>query len=107
MEARGNTIGTSKRLDSWESPVLRELRLAIRRVADSPYPVLITGESSTGKELVARALHLLSRPPRRRLGAVNCAALTDELFEAELFGCVRGSFTGAAQDRAGLFEASD
>jgi two-component system response regulator HydG len=90
-----------------QSQVMDELRQAIRRVAASPYPVLVTGESGCGKELVAKAVHLLSRRPERRFGAVNCASLTDELAEAELFGCTRGAFTGAVADRTGLFEAVD
>ena len=84
-----------------------ELRSAVRRVAESPYPVLVTGESGSGKELVARAIHRLSRRTDRCFGAVNCAALTDELVEAELFGHARGAFTGAVTERAGLFEAAD
>ena len=86
---------------------MEELRDVVRRVAESPYPVLVTGESGCGKELVARAVHRLSRRPDRYMGTVNCAALTDELVEAELFGYARGAFTGAVTERAGLFEASD
>ena len=86
---------------------MEELRGVVRRVAESPYPVLVTGESGCGKELVARAVHRLSRRPDRYMGAVNCAALIDELVEAELFGYARGAFTGAVTERAGLFEASD
>ncbi len=86
---------------------MTRLRGTLRRVAESPFPVLVTGESGCGKELVARGVHRLSGRPERRFGAVNCAALTDELVEAELFGYVRGAFTGAVTDRAGLFEASD
>ena len=67
----------------------------------------ISGESGSGKELVARAIHQLSRRSERCFSAVNCAALTDELVEAELFGYARGAFTGAVTERAGLFEASD
>ncbi len=89
------------------SAAMDELRSAVRRVAESPYPVLVTGESGSGKELVARAIHRLSRRTDRCFGAVNCAALTDELVEAELFGCARGAFTGAVTERAGLFEAAD
>ena len=86
---------------------MHALRAAISRVASAPHPVLIEGESGVGKELVARALHRTG--PRRagRFCAINCAALTDELFEAELFGHVRGGFTGAVTDRAGLFEEAD
>ena len=83
------------------------VRDAIRRAALAPYPVLIEGESGSGKELVARSIH--ARGPRRarRFCAVNCAALTDDLLEAELFGHARGAFTGAMSERPGLFEESD
>jgi DNA-binding NtrC family response regulator len=86
------------------SPVMAALREAIARAAATPFPVLIEGESGTGKELVARALHRLSARRDRAFCAVNCAALTDELVEAELFGYARGAFTGAVGARAGLFE---
>ena len=68
---------------------------------------MIEGESGAGKELVARAIHERSPRRARAFCAVNCAALTDELFEAELFGHARGAFTGAIADRAGLFEEAD
>ena len=87
-----------------DSPPVVAVREAIVRAAPAPFPVLIEGESGTGKELVARALHRLSPRRDRRLQAINCAALTDELFEAELFGHTRGAFTGAIGPRAGLFE---
>ena len=69
--------------------------------------MLVEGESGTGKELVARALHRLSRRGSRRFCAINCAALTDDLVEAELFGFARGAFTGAIGHRAGLFEEAN
>ncbi len=86
---------------------MASLRAAIARAAAAPYPVLIEGETGVGKELVARALHRGGPRHARAFCAVNCAALTDELFEAELFGHSRGAFTGAVTERAGLVEAAD
>jgi transcriptional regulator with AAA-type ATPase domain len=83
------------------------VRQAIRRAAAAPYPVLVEGESGSGKELVARAIHARSLRRARRFCAINCAALTDDLLEAELFGHARGAFTGAMSERAGLFEEAD
>ena len=90
-----------------QTPAIARLREEIARVASTDARVLVTGESGTGKELVARALHRLS--PRRRapLVEVNCAAIPEELIESELFGHVRGSFTGASAERAGKFEEAD
>ena len=77
------------------------------RAARAPFPVLVEGESGSGKELVARG-DPPARPRRdRRLCTVNCAALADDLLEAELFGHARGAFTGAVGERAGLFEEAD
>jgi DNA-binding NtrC family response regulator len=90
-----------------ESALAASLRDAVVRASRAPFPVLIEGESGTGKELVARALHRLSTRHARRFCAINCAALSDELVEAELFGHTRGAFTGAATERAGLFEEAD
>ncbi len=89
------------------SPEMASLRAAIARAAAAPYPVLIEGETGVGKELVARALHRGGPRHARAFCAVNCAALSDELFEAELFGHSRGAFTGAAAERTGLVEAAD
>ncbi|MBI3264456.1 MAG: sigma 54-interacting transcriptional regulator, partial [Acidobacteria bacterium] len=89
------------------SAVMIRLRDAIARAAAAPFPVLIEGESGSGKELVARAIHARSDRRGRRFCAVNCAALTDELLEAELFGHARGAFTGALTERPGLFEEAD
>jgi DNA-binding NtrC family response regulator len=83
------------------------VRRAIDRAGPAPFPVLIEGESGAGKELVARAIHLRSPRHARRFCALNCAALTDDLVEAELFGHARGAFTGAVAERAGLFEDAD
>ena len=86
------------------SQALEDLRRVVVRAAAAPFAVLIEGESGVGKELVARALHRLGPRAARGFCDVNCAALPDELVEAELFGHARGAFTGAAADRAGLFE---
>jgi len=89
-----------------QSEAMCRLRDAVVRAARSPFPVLIEGESGSGKELVARAIHRTSPRRDRRFSALNCAALSDELAEAELFGHARGAFTGAVTERAGLFEES-
>jgi DNA-binding NtrC family response regulator len=86
------------------SPAMGDVRAALVRAALAPFPVLVEGESGTGKELVARAIHRLSPRRDRRFSAINCAALGDDLIEAELFGHARGAFTGAIGPRAGLFE---
>ena len=90
-----------------ESAPAVALRESVLRAARAPFPVLIEGESGSGKELVARAVHRLGPRRDRRFCALNCAALTDDLVEAELFGHARGAFTGAATERAGLFEEAD
>jgi DNA-binding NtrC family response regulator len=87
-----------------ESAAMTAVRQAVMRAAASPFPVLIEGESGAGKELVARAVHAMSVRRGRRFCALNCAAIADELVEAELFGHTRGAFTGAVADRLGLFE---
>ena len=89
------------------SAAIADVRRQVRRAAAAPYPVLVLGESGTGKELIAKAIHAGSARRVRRFCAVNCAALSDDLFETELFGHARGSFTGAAADRPGLFEEAD
>ncbi len=81
-----------------------EMFSRIRRVAPHYRTVLITGETGTGKDLVARALHRLSGAASGRYVVLNCSAVVETLFESELFGHVRGSFTGATQDKTGLFE---
>ncbi|HEX6064494.1 MAG TPA: sigma-54 dependent transcriptional regulator, partial [Longimicrobiales bacterium] len=85
---------------------MREVYRVIDRVAPTDATVLITGESGTGKELAARALHNHSRRSKGSFVALNCSALPGELIESELFGHVRGAFTGADRDKAGLFEAA-
>lgn len=88
------------------APAMRSLYERLERVAATETTVLITGETGTGKELVARALHRLSPRKAKPFLAVNCAALAEGILESELFGHVRGSFTGAARDRVGVFEAA-
>lgn len=83
---------------------MQELAALVKRVADSDATALVLGETGTGKERVARALHQLSPRAARRFVAVNCAAIPAELLETELFGHAKGAFTGAIRDRAGLFE---
>lgn len=89
------------------SAAMHRLRDEIARAARAPFNVLIEGESGSGKELVARAIHRLGPRRHHRMCAINCAALTDELLEAELFGHARGAFTGAMAERRGLFEEAD
>lgn len=89
------------------SQAIEAVRRAVERAAGAPFQVLIQGDSGTGKELVARAVHRLGPRRARRFCAVNCAALTEDLLEAELFGHARGAFTGAIVERAGLFEEAD
>ena len=90
-----------------DSDVAAALREAVVRASRAPFPVLIEGESGSGKELVARAIHRLSARHARKFCAINCAALSDDLIEAELFGHARGAFTGAMTERPGLFEEAD
>jgi two-component system nitrogen regulation response regulator NtrX len=90
-----------------ESPPMRRLKEEISRVAPTDARVLVTGENGTGKELVALQIHRLSQRAESPLVEVNCAAIPEDLIESELFGHVKGSFTGAAEDRRGKFEEAD
>ncbi|HVW09678.1 MAG TPA: sigma-54 dependent transcriptional regulator [Bryobacteraceae bacterium] len=90
-----------------KSPAMWELFSRIRRVAPHYRTALITGRTGTGKELAARALHRLSPVSRGNFVVLNCSAVVETLFESELFGHVRGSFTGATGDKMGLFEHAD
>lgn len=90
-----------------KTPVMRMLMEKIEKVAATPARVLITGENGTGKELVARALHRMSPRAAKPFVEVNCAAIPGELIESELFGHMKGSFTGAISDRAGKFEQAN
>jgi transcriptional regulator with GAF, ATPase, and Fis domain len=87
-----------------QSPGLRNIFRILDRVTNTDFPVLIEGESGTGKELIARALHFNGPRMKNRFVSENCAAISETLLESELFGHRRGSFTGANQDRKGLFE---
>jgi DNA-binding NtrC family response regulator len=89
------------------SKVMQSVLQRARKVAESNATVLITGESGTGKEVLARAIHAASPRAKRCFVTMNCGAVTESLLEAELFGHKRGSFTGAGEDRQGLFEAAD
>ena len=115
-ERLGNTIATLKaQLDSSpaaraliaESPPMRQALELVARVAGHPTTVLITGDRGTGKEVIAQAIHRASPRAAAPFVAVNCAAIPDTLLESELFGYVKGAFTGAAGDRAGLFEQAN
>ena len=99
-------LGSQAQLTSLvgRSPKMLEVYKKIAMVADSRSTVLIHGESGTGKELVAKAIHYNGPRAEQRFYAVNCGALTESLLETELFGHVRGSFTGATENKRGIFE---
>ena len=105
-----NVISTGSQPRDWRatlvgsSSAMQEVTEIIELVGNRRSTVLITGETGTGKEVVARALHMASNRSASRMVAVNCAALPDHLLEAELFGHTRGAFTGAVNARVGLFE---
>ena len=99
VHAQYEIVGSSK--------AIRQVIERIEKVAPTEARVLITGENGTGKELVARAIHALSPRAEGPFVEVNCAAIPTELIESELFGHVKGSFTGAIADRAGKFELAD
>jgi len=109
---RPRTAGTASaedRLDqdlAGQSTRITEMREVLRRVGPSESTILITGESGTGKEVVARAIHRLSSRAAKPFLPIHCAALSENLLESELFGHVKGSFTGATNDSAGLFVAA-
>jgi two-component system response regulator HydG len=89
------------------SPAIRAIHQLIVKTIDRDFQVLIMGETGTGKELVARCIHYSGTRKNCPFVAVDCSALAPTLFESELFGCVRGAFTGATRDRKGLFQAAD
>jgi two-component system, NtrC family, nitrogen regulation response regulator NtrX len=99
VESRHEIVGSSS--------AVRSVLERVERVSPTDARVLVTGENGTGKELVARAIHRLSSRRPERFVEVNCAAIPSELIESELFGHMKGSFTGAVSDRAGKFEQAD
>lgn len=90
-----------------ESEAIQRVREMIEKVAPTDARVLITGENGTGKEVVARLIHAASQRASQQMIEVNCAAIPSDLIESELFGHVKGSFTGAIKDKAGKFEQAD
>ncbi len=90
-----------------ESRAIQQIKQLIEEVAPTDGRVLIMGENGTGKELVAKLIHLKSRRRNRNFVAINCAAIPDELIESELFGYVRGAFTNALKDKKGKFQLAD
>src|SRR5213082_94476 len=115
-EQLGRTIATLKaQLDTTpsaravvaERPAMRDALELVARVAEHKTTVLITGERGTGKEVIAQAIHRASPRAAAPFVAINCAAIPESLLKSELFGHVRGAFTGASADKAGLFEQAD
>jgi len=102
-------LGESARFEGMvgRGPAVGEMFSRIRRVAPHFRTVMVTGETGTGKELAARAIHNLSPVRNGRFVVINCSAVVETLFESELFGHARGAFTGATQDKMGLFEFAD
>ena len=90
-----------------KSPPMQEVFRRLRLAAQSDVTVLLTGESGTGKELAARAIHALSGRKDKPFFAINCSAIPETLLESELFGHVKGAFTGAIRDKIGVFQAAD
>lgn len=108
--AKQEAPGTEQLIDASASGIIagsepmRRILSTVKTVAASPLPVLITGESGTGKELIARAIHDQSQRANKRFVPFNCAGQTESLLESELFGHVKGAYTGADKDREGVFE---
>lgn len=104
--SQGQSFGFDRIVHRSDSPLVGSISLA-RRAARYDVSVLVTGASGTGKELLARAIHQESARADKTFVVENCGALPDELLESELFGCKKGAYTGAYQDRIGLFELAD
>jgi Nif-specific regulatory protein len=110
LESENTTLRSQLQIESeliGESPAIREIESQIARVAATQATVLVRGESGSGKELVARAIHFSSQRKAGPFVTLNCAALTETLLESELFGHEKGAFTGATEKMVGKFEAAD
>jgi two-component system response regulator PilR (NtrC family) len=107
VETLARTLETTETRLIGKSPAMLDLKNKIAKVARSQAPVLISGESGTGKELVAREIHRMGSRADKPFVAVNCGAIPADLMESEFFGHRKGSFTGAVNDKQGLFEAAD
>ncbi|MBU0465686.1 MAG: sigma-54 dependent transcriptional regulator [Proteobacteria bacterium] len=101
-----NTLSADQPLH-WESKIMKQLKEKISAIAVTDYTVLITGESGSGKEYIAEAIHKLSKRKKASCHALNCPAIPEQLLESELFGHVKGAFTGAERTREGFFMAAD
>jgi two-component system response regulator PilR (NtrC family) len=104
-----DTIQTSYQLDNiiGKSPKMQQLLMSLPKIAQSNSNVLVMGESGSGKELIAHAIHNLSQRAEKDFVAINCAAFPEGLLESELFGHMKGAFTGAVNNKQGLFEVAD
>ncbi len=102
-----NYDSAARQISSSEVPSMQALATMAQKVADSSAPVLITGETGTGKEILARAIHEWSPRKERSFVKINCASLPEQLLESELFGHIKGAFSGATQDRPGRFVVAD
>jgi sigma-54-specific transcriptional regulator len=107
LQSRSLSLSVRATALVFEDPVSRRLLEQIERIAPSDATVLIIGETGTGKELVARHIHALSKRSKNVFGALNCAALSENLIESELFGHEKGSFTGAFTSKDGWFETAN
>lgn len=107
LQSRSLSLSVRATALVFEDPISRRLLEQIERIAPSDATVLIIGETGTGKELVARHVHALSKRSRNVFGALNCAALSESLIESELFGHEKGSFTGALSSKDGWFETAN
>lgn len=107
IASNNHSSSDSRRMYWGSSPIMQQLRLLVEKVASTDANILITGENGTGKEMLAREIHSLSSRNRQEMISVDMGAVTESLFESELFGHVKGSFTDAHADRPGKFEAAN